>query len=611
MLEAVFTNVLEISIVTGIIILIIAKSFPKLQKRYTVRFRKILWMILAVRLLIPYNYTLPNTPIRLFDTSKVVVQDGFSISVREKKDVLPPESSSDADSNKNTEGAREVKDSETALKLPLLAWIAVIWAVGALISVRKDYIYYHYFLKHCEDETEITEGHLYEKLKTVCRETGMKEIPQLYCVPEVETPMILGLLTPYMVVPERNFSEQEWRMAFLHECMHYQKHDLLYKRIIAFAASMYWFHPAVRYMKRIAFRDVELVCDQAVTSRMDHIEKKQYGAMLLKIASRTGKEINWSTAFFGSKDIVKERIGNIFDTAPKKRGILPAAVVLMLLLSGSLVFACGNPAPAKAAKEIAVEKQGVRLTLLNAEGSDYGFYIRLKVDIPRAYILTGSAKFENVLVGTDTPVSIGSVPVTAENECQGICLISYQGNDYRDWSSETVSLQFQELVLDRMKSIDMQIDMTVDLTKPQTPSMDGESEAAAEYTPPKWFQKELDADAGRREETFSRNDLRCYICPAEKTNARLLFNGNDVAAVRWERQELILKPSCDIPEVPEGVTMILYLGEHQIFAAESTGETVHALSEENGQKKLVFPSRPGTKQGFFYAYLKEKGLLAE
>lgn len=634
MLEAVFANVLEISIVTGIIIMLIAKCFPKLQKRYTVRFRKVLWMILAVRLLIPYNYTLPNTPIRLFDTSKVVVHDGFSISLEEKgdgktEDVVNVEKSDNAASDEavETENSDSVDNSsETAvpssesgaLKVPLLAWVAVLWAVGAFISIRKDYIHYNYFLRHCEDSTEVEEGYLYEILKRVCGEIGLREVPQLFCVPEVESPMILGMLTPYMVIPDRDFSEEEWKMAFLHECTHYKKHDILYKRVIAFAASMYWFHPAVRYMKKIAFRDVELVCDRTVVEHMDKEEKRTYGNMLLKVAERSGKEVDWSSAFFGSKEVLRERIENVFDRGKKKRGIIPAAVVLALMVSGSLVFACGNPPDVKAPESIIAEERGVRLTVLDAAGSDYGFYIKMQVDIPRAYILTGSAKFQEVKAGTTSMESMGSVPVVAENECQGILWINYQGGNYRNWKDECINLSLDELVLDRSKSIDVQLDLTIDFAKFQKQadadkgnnSEDGKDTAAERF--PEWFQAELKKDAERNSETLSRNDLRCYIYQGNVEDEKLWFNGNDIDYFDWEQQKIVLKESSGIEKNIKDMMAVLFLGEHQIFASvckEEEAIGTVCLEENDGAVAIVLPNDLKAESGFFYDYLKEKGLL--
>lgn len=82
-------DVLELNIVVTIIILILCAFAEKLRKRYGARWLKLVWVLLAFRLLIPYNFSLPFTEIRLFNVpgfaQEEVVEDTGSMPIVESE----------------------------------------------------------------------------------------------------------------------------------------------------------------------------------------------------------------------------------------------------------------------------------------------------------------------------------------------------------------------------------------------------------------------------------------------------------------------------------------------------------------------------------------------
>lgn len=60
-------DVMEINIAVGAVILLVSLFAGRLRKRYGAGWLRAVWILLAVRLLIPYNFSLPNTELRLFN----------------------------------------------------------------------------------------------------------------------------------------------------------------------------------------------------------------------------------------------------------------------------------------------------------------------------------------------------------------------------------------------------------------------------------------------------------------------------------------------------------------------------------------------------------------
>ncbi|MBO5326205.1 MAG: hypothetical protein J6A80_08250 [Lachnospiraceae bacterium] len=60
-------DVLEINIVMALVIVLLRLFAGKIRKRYGAMWLKLMWIVLMVRLLIPYNFSLPATEFRLFN----------------------------------------------------------------------------------------------------------------------------------------------------------------------------------------------------------------------------------------------------------------------------------------------------------------------------------------------------------------------------------------------------------------------------------------------------------------------------------------------------------------------------------------------------------------
>lgn len=341
MYQNLFFHVLEVSITVSVVVLLAAVLLPVIERRYGFRWRKILWMILAVRLLIPYNFTIPDTPIRLFESEMLVVQNGNHIYFTEEP--LRQETYLKTDGEEKEIEKTEKDLQKDVFQLPLLVLLGIVWGVGAFVYLRNQQLNYGYFLDDLDDCAAVKGGSQYEQLREVCKSLQIQKIPKLYINPKIMTPCIAGWFRPILFLPNTHFSEKELKFIFLHECTHYKKHDLLYKLLILTAVGIHWFNPAVHYMKRLAFRDVELVCDKETVKNMSEEEKKWYCDTLIHTAAGYPfKEMNLSTNFIGNKKILKKRMENIFDTKRRKKGVIPIVLIFSVLLLGGALISCGN-----------------------------------------------------------------------------------------------------------------------------------------------------------------------------------------------------------------------------------------------------------------------------
>ena len=123
---------------------------------------------------------------------------------------------------------------------------------------------------------------------------------------EVSSPALHGLLDPCLLLPKgftKNFSHQELRFVFLHELAHLKRRDLLMNWIMAFLQSAHWFNPFVWLAFARWRNERELACDAMVLDAMGPSHNKEYGHTILRLL----EEFNTSTGAPGMVGILEDK----------------------------------------------------------------------------------------------------------------------------------------------------------------------------------------------------------------------------------------------------------------------------------------------------------------
>ena len=236
-----------------------------------------------------------------------------------------------------------------------------IWIVGMLVSggyYLLGYLRFRRGLALSLRRALPSDRQIYESLD--CRRR-----PELYRSRAVSTPMLVGLLHPVLVLPDRCYSDEMLRGILRHELTHYQRRDIAFKWFAVLVTVIHWFNPITRLFRKELDRTCELACDERLLRHMDRAEKQMYGEMLLDLAAdRTLPRSVVATSFAIEKRNLKERLVQIMHY--KKRGRAGLALVLaaMLLLTGcGAVLGPGSPAesaapaptPDSSAEEVTVQ----------------------------------------------------------------------------------------------------------------------------------------------------------------------------------------------------------------------------------------------------------------
>lgn len=328
-------NLLKWSVIVGAAALLLTLLKPLLDRRYSAKWRWGAWLVMAVFLLLApvrWESLAPRAaagPPVVIEVPKVEV----SVSRQEGISFQRPEGVALPDVKPG--GARPQARNRT---FPLEELLFTLWITGAGIFLVYHGLGTWYFARRARRWSRCAGEETLRVYGDVCREMDVKRAPALRVSPAVDSPMMVGLLRPRLLLPSEELEERELAFILRHELTHYRRHDLWYKLALLAANGMHWFNPLVFLLRREAERDLELTCDDAVVAQADAETRRAYSETLLASVHRQKglSRAVLSTHFYGGKEVMKERFRNILG----KRGRKWGGLVLALVLLGTVAAAC-------------------------------------------------------------------------------------------------------------------------------------------------------------------------------------------------------------------------------------------------------------------------------
>lgn len=275
-------------------------------------FMRLLWIMVAIRLLVPFPSPLSSTSL-----PPVSIPQGALGVI----DFLP--------SGNTIASAVETAVGDSGQQLSSLlvtVWLAVSILLLVWMSLR--YAYFYLSLRHAAPVAEpVFGGWLHEKT--------FRRTVRVRTVEGVLSPFTYGVVRPVVIVP-RGFgrlSSETDHMAFFHELVHVSRMDVLLKLSLNVVSCIYWFNPIILVAKKIAFRDIELACDEAVLINKSAESRKAYAVSLVRnLACLQASKTTVPIVSFGTSEALsmKERILRI--KCPAIR-VIPRSLFIALFVA--------------------------------------------------------------------------------------------------------------------------------------------------------------------------------------------------------------------------------------------------------------------------------------
>lgn len=301
------------TLVSSAFIILVLVLSPLFERYFSNKVKSGIWIILAVRMLIPY---VPDEPLA----------PSLNIPVPEERYVI-------VDTSGISIEREPAEDAEAAAVTALSDIVLGLWAAGAAAFFGVNVIRYMMFRRRIRphmipvetDRGIIDDNKKYRRLK-------------LYRCSCITTPMLMGIIRPVVLIPDREYGSEELSMVLEHEAEHFRRRDIICKLIFLAVNAMYFFNPLVYIMVRDANDTIEYMCDESICADRDEKYREKYSLMLLNEmrSKRSGMLV---TGLSSAGKAQKRRFANIKRIGKKTR---PEIQVISVIIVGifSAVILC-------------------------------------------------------------------------------------------------------------------------------------------------------------------------------------------------------------------------------------------------------------------------------
>lgn len=351
--EKLLNNLMQIGLTVSLAALVPLILRRLMKKRYPARIVCAVWAILALRLLVPVQLTLPQAPVQVMPRTSYVVQSSQTAFEQAGLPVAQTPTRWVTGTQAETLSAA---DTGTVKTVDITEVLLTLWLVGVISCVLWQGIGYYRLIRGLKIQSKPAERvDLYAVLQEQCAELAIdREIP-LRVSAAADCPMLAGFVRPALYLPDEDISRTDAAFIFRHELTHYKHGDLWLKLLLLAARCLHWFNPLVHLIARFAQEDIELACDDAVVRGHDSAYRRAYGETILRSAIAQSQKRKALVSCFGDdKKTLMRRFEGLFDKSVKKRGV--ALIVMIAILVGSLgcTIAVGDKQPAQTTAERAL-----------------------------------------------------------------------------------------------------------------------------------------------------------------------------------------------------------------------------------------------------------------
>lgn len=231
----------------------------------------------------------------------------------------------------------------------------IIWCCGTVIKLLwmiRDYKSAKRTLCICSMKRE---GMECELLRMLQDKVGDKRKIRIYRTP-FDVPMEMGILHPVILLPDREYKEQNLYYIMKHEYTHILNHDTTVKLLLNLWGCIFWWNPIAYLISTDVEDTLELKCDLKAVGGLKQGEKAAYLSAILDVIQNTAKEGESSNKGYDGERIKKRflcivQCSEITEWGKTNYKIRMAAVIIIYIImfcaSYCVVFQSAFEAPAE------------------------------------------------------------------------------------------------------------------------------------------------------------------------------------------------------------------------------------------------------------------------
>ena len=354
-LQPFFQWLWQTTVIASLVICLILAAQKLLGNRLGPRWSYALWLVLLIRMVIPWAppsrisllNLLPSSirQTQLPPISNITVQgaDFHSLVLSEavkgttEQQATPSQSIRKATPPKPQTLAKAERLPEPAF-LTLRQALSLLWLAGATLVGAYLFVSNFALWRIVKRDRPLVNQSLLELFEGCKAQMGVQTLVALVPSSRIGSPALFGFIRPRLLLPHEMLdtaSRDEMRYVFLHELAHLKRHDIYLGWLTSLLQVVHWFNPLVWLAFHRMRSDRELACDALVLARTGQQESQEYGRAIVALLRRFShsRPLPAMAGILESKSQLKRRIAMITRFKNNSYRWSPAAVVTVLAVA--------------------------------------------------------------------------------------------------------------------------------------------------------------------------------------------------------------------------------------------------------------------------------------
>lgn len=271
-----FKWVLSTSVMACLIVGFILLVKYILGNRLKPRWHYILWLLLTLRLILPWT---PESPFSILNLFKIPVNLDTKVINYEIGNQLTQTKVF----SKVASVQSQVSESNPSIIFLIVFWV---WVLGVITLGVYTIMINRRFAYRLQMQTCVSDPNILKVFENCKNDMFIQRAIRLMGSNQVTSPTLFGFLHPYIIISEvstKTLSLEQFRYIFLHELAHYKRKDIAINWLMQGLLIIHWFNPILWYASRRMREDQEIACDALALTQIHSNESKEYGQTIITL----------------------------------------------------------------------------------------------------------------------------------------------------------------------------------------------------------------------------------------------------------------------------------------------------------------------------------------
>lgn len=311
-----FDWLIETSLMASILVGFILCIKVLFRNKLTPRWQYMLWIVLMIRLLLPWS---PDSSYSIYSllSYSSSVSEVIPKNMPATENIVNIESDRKVELESNSKMVTKTSEPEVKVssekqttfslyKLALYVWLAGVIVLAAITFLTNRRLY-----SYIKKQPDITD----EQVATVfnrCKQSmKMKKVVSLRLAGKIASPTVFSFFRPKVLLSKKHMkilNEQQLQYVFYHELAHIKRNDVAVNWIMYSLILLNWFNPILWYAYFCMREDQELACDAYALTFIDKEEQIAYGHTIITLLQHYSYQVPSLANLNRNKRTLKRRI---------------------------------------------------------------------------------------------------------------------------------------------------------------------------------------------------------------------------------------------------------------------------------------------------------------